>query len=119
MLANDIDVDGRTLTAVLVAGPENGTVPLNEDGSFSYTPVEGFVGRDTFTYLAVANGSESNIATVTIDVGDLAPEHDCRLRVFRYGQRWTIGQCRTSLWRRSNHASWGATSSAATSRSKR
>ncbi len=73
VLANDIEVDGETLSAVLVTGPENGSVELNADGSFSYTPAEDFVGRDTFTYLATANELESNVATVTIDVGDLAP----------------------------------------------
>ena len=38
VLANDTDADGDTLTAVLVAGPANGTLTLNADGSFTYTP---------------------------------------------------------------------------------
>ncbi len=73
VLANDIDVDGNSLVAVFEGGATNGELVLNADGSFTYTPDEGFVGRDTFTYRAVANELESNLATVTIDVGDLAP----------------------------------------------
>ena len=33
VLANDTDVDGDTLTAVLVTGPAHGTLTLNADGS--------------------------------------------------------------------------------------
>ncbi|MCA9148279.1 MAG: hypothetical protein KDA92_03210, partial [Planctomycetales bacterium] len=45
----------------------------NLDGSFTYTPNEDFVGRDSFTYVNRAGGATSNIATVTLDVGNLAP----------------------------------------------
>src|SRR5206468_936158 len=38
VLANDSDVDGDTLTAVLVSGPSHGTLTLNANGSFTYTP---------------------------------------------------------------------------------
>ena len=37
VLLNDTDVDS-TLTAVLATGPANGTLLLNADGSFTYTP---------------------------------------------------------------------------------
>ncbi|MFA9566423.1 MAG: gamma-glutamyl-gamma-aminobutyrate hydrolase family protein, partial [Acidimicrobiales bacterium] len=36
VLANDSDLEGNPLTAVLVSGPSNGTLSLNADGSFSY-----------------------------------------------------------------------------------
>ena len=52
VLGNDTDVDGDPLTAVLVAGPANGTVDLNPDGSFTYTPDPDFIGTDSFTYRA-------------------------------------------------------------------
>ena len=50
MLANDQDSDGGTLTATRVAPARHGTVVLNSDGSFTYTPNPGFAGLDSFTY---------------------------------------------------------------------
>jgi VCBS repeat-containing protein len=38
VLGNDSDPDGDALTAALVSGPAHGTLTLNRDGSFSYTP---------------------------------------------------------------------------------
>ena len=52
VLSNDADVDGPTLTAVLVTAPQRGTLQLEPDGSFVYQPQAGFVGRDLFTYRA-------------------------------------------------------------------
>ncbi len=45
--ANDLSPSGTPLTAAIVGQPANGTVTLNTDGSFSYTPNAGFVGTDT------------------------------------------------------------------------
>jgi uncharacterized delta-60 repeat protein len=75
VLDNDTDADGDPLTAVLVAGPANGTLGLNPDGTFSYTSNSGFVGTDTFTYTAGDGQAQSNAATVTITVnpGNYAP----------------------------------------------
>ena len=52
VLANDLDVDGDALTSVLASAPINGTVTLNADGSFDYTPNADFHGADAFMYLA-------------------------------------------------------------------
>ncbi|NLY03119.1 MAG: tandem-95 repeat protein [Rhodopirellula sp.] len=68
VLANDSDADGDSLSAVVVAEPANGVLVLNADGSFQYTPAEGFVGDDSFTYLASDGQAESNLATVTVSV---------------------------------------------------
>ncbi len=73
VLANDTDMDGDTLSAILVSGPENGTLELNADGSFTYTPNENFNGTDTFTYKANDGTADSGAATVTITVG---PQND-------------------------------------------
>ncbi|MBZ0221254.1 MAG: tandem-95 repeat protein, partial [Candidatus Methylomirabilis sp.] len=56
------------LTAQLVTGPANGSLTLNPDGSFIYTPGPGYSGIDSFTYKAVFGGAESNTATVSISV---------------------------------------------------
>src|SRR5262249_55418843 len=63
------DVDGGSLTAAVVAGPANGTLALNKDGTFTYTPNANFSGTDSFTYKANDSLADSNVATVTISVG--------------------------------------------------
>src|SRR5690606_1534002 len=68
ILTNDSDADGDTLTALLVSGPQNGTLTLNEDGSFSYTPTADFSGVDGFSYVVNDGTSDSDVATVTINV---------------------------------------------------
>ncbi|MEM7124818.1 MAG: Ig-like domain-containing protein [Chloroflexota bacterium] len=73
ILANDTDVDSDPLTAALDSGPSNGTLTLNSDGSFTYTPNAGFTGDDTFTYTANDGTDNSNVATVTITVNAAAP----------------------------------------------
>src|SRR5213079_900544 len=49
VLANDSDVDGDVLSAVLVSGPSHGTLTLNTDGSLVYMPVLNFNGVENFT----------------------------------------------------------------------
>jgi VCBS repeat-containing protein len=68
LLGNDADVDGDGLTAVLVAGTQHGTLTLNANGSFSYSPNPGFEGTDSFTYRAHDGQLGSNSATVSIHV---------------------------------------------------
>src|SRR5262249_21087123 len=68
VLANDTDVDGDTLRAVLVSGPSCGTLPLNTDGSFAYTPNLDFHGTDSFTYRATDGTATGGPATVILTV---------------------------------------------------
>jgi len=68
VLANDTDVDNTTLTSVLVNGPANGSLSLNANGSFTYTPNPNYNGTDSFTYRANDGALNSPIATVTITV---------------------------------------------------
>jgi ELWxxDGT repeat protein len=68
VLANDSDPNGDPLTAILVSGPTNGTLTLNPNGMFNYTPNSGFTGTDTFTYKANDGSLDSSVATVTITV---------------------------------------------------
>ena len=68
VLVNDSDPDSDPLTAVTVADPAHGSLTLNGDGSFSYTPTAGYVGADSFTYKANDGRADSNLATVSIDV---------------------------------------------------
>jgi uncharacterized delta-60 repeat protein len=73
VLANDSDLSGASLTAIQLSSPANGTLTLNGDGSFTYTPNAGFFGTDSFTYKANDGTLDSNVATVTITVTAPAP----------------------------------------------
>lgn len=68
VLGNDTDAEGDPLTAVGLTQPTNGTVALEADGSFTYTPEADFAGADTFTYRATDGSGESAPATVTVTV---------------------------------------------------
>ncbi len=69
VLDNDTDPDGDPLSAVLVTDVTNGTLTLNADGSFTYTPDANFFGSDSFTYYAQdGQGGQSTAATVTITI---------------------------------------------------
>lgn len=68
VLNNDTDGDGDVLTATLVTGPAHGTLTLNADGSFSYTPTTGYNGPDSFTYRAADATLTSAVTTVSLTV---------------------------------------------------
>jgi VCBS repeat-containing protein len=68
VLTNDSDPDGNQLSAVLVSAPSHGTLTLNSNGSFTYTPAANYNGSDSFTYRASDGTLTSNLATVTITV---------------------------------------------------
>ena len=71
VLDNDSDADHDELRAIQDAGPASGTLVLDADGSFVYTPTLHFNGVVTFTYHANDGIADSNTATVTITVTPL------------------------------------------------
>src|SRR5262249_5485934 len=73
VLANDSDVDGDALNAILVKGAAHGSLTLNADGSFTYAPNGNYNGPDSFSYKANDGSVDSNVATVSINV---APVND-------------------------------------------
>ena len=70
VLANDNSNGGSAMIASLVSSVSNGVLTLAANGAFSYTPKTGFTGADTFTYRAVTNSGQGNVATVAITVGE-------------------------------------------------
>ncbi|MCH8044616.1 MAG: tandem-95 repeat protein [Planctomycetes bacterium] len=68
LLLNDSDVEGSELTAILSRLPESGSLTLNADGSFTYTPDADFFGTDSFAYRAFDGGLSSEPATVSITI---------------------------------------------------
>ena len=71
VMNNDSDPEGDPIQINSFTQPSQGTVTLNVDGTFSYTPNGTFIGQDSFTYtIKDDSGAVSNTATVTIDVGE-------------------------------------------------
>jgi hypothetical protein len=68
VLQNDVDPMGYALSVTLADGPDYGTLVLNPDGSFTYTPALNFIGTDVFVYTAHNGQGYSTNATVTIVV---------------------------------------------------
>lgn len=75
LLVNDYDPDDPTLSAVFVsdyqsATTANGSVSVETDGSFTYTPPVGFRGTDTFDYEITDLDSLSATGTVSVVIND-------------------------------------------------
>src|SRR5262249_29397277 len=68
VLANDTDANSDPLTAALLANPTNGTLSLNANGSFTYTPNANFSGADIFSYRAFDGIAYSGAVAVSINV---------------------------------------------------
>ena len=60
------DVENQTLTFIVVTPPSNGTLTLNTDGSFEFSPNTDFNGQDSFE--VKANDGTDDGAAKTIDV---------------------------------------------------
>lgn len=77
VLANDLDIDGDTLVVDSLAGtaPSHGSVQLNPDGSFSYTPVANYAGEDFFVYRLTdgQGGAAQAKVTLRIEMTNAAP----------------------------------------------
>jgi ELWxxDGT repeat protein len=65
------DVEGDTVTYTLVAGAGNGSVVLQPDGSYTYTPGENFHGTDSFRYQVADGFGGANQYTVQITVNPI------------------------------------------------
>jgi hypothetical protein len=68
VLGNDSDSDGGTLSAGSASDPANGSVVLNADGSYTYTPDADFNGADSFTYDVSDGQGGTDTGTVNITV---------------------------------------------------
>ena len=75
--SNDTDADNNTLTVTTtpVVAPSLGSVVINSNGTFTYTPNGTSTGADTFTYEICDNGNDNGVpapkcsqAVVTITI---------------------------------------------------
>ena len=80
VLANDLDVDGDTLTIISVGTPDQGGV-LTSDGSLlAYLPAPDFTGTETFTYTISDGNNAQSTALVEVEltagIGDPSANDD-------------------------------------------
>ena len=70
VLVNDTDPEGGSLTVTTtpVTPPTKGTVTLNPDGTFTYTPNPGVTGQDGFCYELKDNAGLKDTACVVINI---------------------------------------------------
>ncbi|MFK7922043.1 MAG: cadherin-like domain-containing protein, partial [Bacteroidia bacterium] len=70
LLTNDKDPDGDPLTASAtpITPPANGSVVINPDGSYTYTPDPAFEGEDSFVYEVCDPFGNCDQATVSVEV---------------------------------------------------
>jgi hypothetical protein len=73
VLGNDTGPPALPLNAILVSSPAHGSLTLNPDGSFTYTPNANYYGGDGFKYQANDTLATSNVATVSLTIDSLPP----------------------------------------------
>ncbi|MDG2136723.1 MAG: retention module-containing protein, partial [Luminiphilus sp.] len=73
VLANDSDPENDPLSVISNTQPSNGTVAINPDGTFTYSPNTGFSGSDVFEYTISDGQGGEDTATVTVSVGSPPP----------------------------------------------
>jgi len=71
VLDNDSDPDGDTLSLASVGEATHGTMAMNDDGTVTFTPDDGFVGEDSFT-TTISDGN-GGAATSTVSVSVSSP----------------------------------------------
>ena len=72
VLSNDFDPDGDPITVTDNTDPEHGTVVINPDGTYTYTPDTGYSGQDSFEYTVCDDGDPQACATGTVTIEVIA-----------------------------------------------
>jgi VCBS repeat-containing protein len=80
LIGNDSDPDGDTfaIDTTPVTAPTLGSVVINANGTFTYTPTSDANGQDSFSYRIIDADGAIDIATVTINI---TPVNDAPLSV--------------------------------------
>lgn len=86
------DADGNALTFSIVADGilGNAVVTYPSSGAFTYTPNPGVTGTDIFTFVASDGVSNSNYATVIVNIGPVTNQTMSANIHYTYGRTWTI-----------------------------
>ena len=70
VLAGASDPDGDPLSAKVSQGPAHGSLSLEADGSFTYTPAPDFNGADGFEFLGSDSAGGQALTKASITVGE-------------------------------------------------
>ena len=65
---NATDANKDSITYKLINNASNGNITVNPNGTFIYTPIDSFIGNDSFSYTSNDWNGTGNIATVNINV---------------------------------------------------
>ncbi|MDD5760047.1 MAG: Ig-like domain-containing protein [Desulfobulbaceae bacterium] len=68
VLANDVDVDGDTLTVLSLTVPAHGKAVVGATGAITYTPTRGYRGTDSFKYTVSDGKGGAAIGAVNVRV---------------------------------------------------
>ncbi|MEM7532954.1 MAG: tandem-95 repeat protein [Chloroflexota bacterium] len=111
VLGNDFDADGDSLSATLDTLPTDGTVALDEDGAFVYTPTTDMTGTVTFGYRVSDGVANSSAAIVTINVIENnfsclnvteMPNHECQILTKLYNRMGGLNWISNTDWLQTN-----------------
>ena len=84
LLSSTVDVDGETLEVVITDPPENGTLNVDANGDFTFTPDEDFAGTTSFRFHVndgVQPSDEAIVEIVITPVIDASPPVDSSLPI--------------------------------------
>src|SRR5205823_2126774 len=77
---NDTTTSGGTLSFAKTTDPSHGSVTVNADGTFTYTPAANYHGADSFTYTvtpaAPASDPTQTVSITVTAVTDLTAQDD-------------------------------------------
>jgi|GEM_PF-1903203 len=82
------DPDGDAITFALAASPQKGSLTLNTDGTFTYTPQEDAEGTDSFTFTVSDGSLQSAPATVNIELPEADADFRFEVSEIEVGSDW-------------------------------
>jgi len=68
VMSNDFDPDGDPITVTNNTQPTNGSVVMNPNGIYTYTPDPGYEGEDIFEYTICDDGAPALCDTTTVTI---------------------------------------------------
>ena len=74
LLSNDNDIDGDSIKIIDVGIPESGRLAYNENSELVYRPAEGFVGLDSFSYVATDEQDTTRQSKANVQIRVKRPE---------------------------------------------